>query len=60
MTRHIHKCHECGRGFYLCSARDCDVAPEVCRGCELDRQDAYLNSLTTPPQLTHKDTTSHG
>ena len=45
MTRqHVHQCAECGRDFYLCSQRDCCVAPEVCRGCELDRQDHWMNT----------------
>lgn len=43
--RHTHLCQECGREFYLCSERDCDLAPAVCRGCEMDRQDAYVTSL---------------
>lgn len=43
--QHAHACTECGRVFYLCSDRDCDLAPQVCQGCEMDRQDAYLNTL---------------
>ncbi len=44
--RHTHQCSECGRPFYLCSERDCDLAPEVCRGCEMDRQDDFFDRLT--------------
>ncbi len=42
---HVHRCNDCGRGFYLCTERDCDLAPAVCRACEMDRQDAYLSTL---------------
>lgn len=45
--RHLHSCTECGRGFYVCSERDCSLAPEVCQGCEMDRQDAYFSTLET-------------
>lgn len=56
---HTHNCDECKRVFYLCSERDCDLAPAVCRGCEMDRQDAYMNSLepktnTNPKEQTHE------
>ncbi len=43
--RHTHQCSECGRPFYLCSERDCDMAPDTCRACELDRQDDYMDRI---------------
>jgi hypothetical protein len=43
--RHTHQCSECGRPFYLCSERDCTLAPDVCQGCEADRQDDYFDRL---------------
>ncbi len=43
--RHTHQCSECGRPFYLCSERDCEMAPDTCRACELDRQDDYMDRL---------------
>lgn len=56
MKRHEHACKECGRVFYLCSDRDCAIAPEVCQGCEMDRMDAYLSTLTQPDTThSHKD-----
>ena len=48
---HTHRCTECGRAFYVCSERDCAMAPTVCQGCELDRMDAYLTSQ----ELTRAD-----
>jgi hypothetical protein len=56
--QHLHACVECGRGFYVCTQRDCALAPEVCQGCEMDRMDAYLSQPVlnlTPPtkELTH-------
>jgi len=43
--RHTHQCSECGRPFYLCSERDCEMAPDTCRACEMDRQDDYMDRL---------------
>jgi len=43
--RHMHRCAECQREFYLCSERDCTLAPEVCQGCEMDRQDAFFDKI---------------
>lgn len=46
--RHMHACKECGRPFYLCSERDCALAPDACQGCEMDRMDAYLSQPSLP------------
>ncbi len=43
--RHTHQCSECGRPFYLCSERDCEMAPDTCTGCEMDRQDAFFDQV---------------
>ncbi len=56
ITTHAHACTECGRTFYLCSERDCALAPAVCLGCELDRQDAYFSQLDSQSP-THKELT---
>lgn len=56
---HVHACLECGRPFYLCCERDCDLAPTVCQACEMDRQDAYFSSLAQvdapAPKEPHAD-----
>lgn len=56
LHRHLHACVECGREFFICSQRDCDLAPEVCAGCEQDRMDDYFNELYLST-LEQKDTT---
>ena len=55
--QHLHACQECGRPFYLCSARDCGIAPEVCQACEMDRMDHYLNQPLLP--LATKESPKH-
>lgn len=56
LHRHIHSCIECGREFFICSRRDCDLAPQVCAGCEQDRMDDYLNVQERLNQLdTYKE-----
>jgi hypothetical protein len=52
VPQHLHACADCGRPFYLCSERDCAVAPEICQGCELDRLDAYFTQPTLPITCT--------
>ncbi len=57
--RHVHACVECGRGFYLCSERDCDLAPDTCRACEMDRLDAYFSQPALPLTRIPQEPQSH-
>lgn len=54
--QHAHSCLECERVFFICTERDCDLAPEVCPGCEQDRMDAYFSQLMLPVATTHTPT----
>lgn len=47
-NQHLHSCADCGRPFYVCTERDCDIAPAVCQGCELDRLDAHMTQPVLP------------
>lgn len=46
--QHVHACTECQRPFFICCERDCDLAPDVCPACEMDRQDAYFSQPELP------------
>lgn len=42
---HMHCCVGCGRQFYICTPKDCAVAPTVCLGCEMDERDKRMTRL---------------